>query len=328
MICHVVHYRSGDESTWGVLHEGRVFALPDSYPDTRSFLEYGRAPARALLAAVVSGEHTGAGVALEHLSVLSPVTADARVLCLGANYRQHMIECGMDPDAKDFNMFFNKSSASLCSATDPVHRPAHVRLLDYEVELGLLIGSDLREEKTIDGDSLHEHVAGIVIANDVSARDVQLPQGQFFKGKSYRSFCPVGPVLCLLGPEDMHYLDELNLQLQVNGETRQQDHTRNMVFKPAESLSELSGVSDLTTGDLVLTGTPSGCALEIPRGRLVRALMQLKSEKAKWSAFVERQLKSGRYLEPGDVVTATIVSDDGVIDLGRQHNTVAAVQGA
>ena len=324
MVCHVVHYRSGDESTWGVLHDGRVFALADSYPDTRAFLDFGRAPARTLLASITAGDHRGAGVEVDHLELLSPVTGDSRVLCLGANYRQHMLECGMDPDAKDFNMFFNKSSASLSAAVGELRRPAGVELLDYEVELGLLIGGELRGEKTISADNLHQHIAGIVIANDVSARDVQLPQSQFFKGKSYRGFCPVGPVLCLLEKDDLHYLDELELQLQVNGETRQQDHTRNMVFKPIESLSELSQVSDLVSGDLLLTGTPSGCALQVPTSRMARALAQLAPEKKRWSKFIQAQLKSGRYLQPGDVITASITSDDGVIDLGQQRTTVVA----
>ncbi len=324
MICHVVHYLSGDESSWGVLHNGRVFALADHYPGTRAFLAHGRGPARALLAAVIAGDHSGAGVELEHLAVLSPITGDPRVICLGANYRQHMVECGMDPDAKDFNMFFNKSSASICGAADQIVRPGHVALLDYEIELGLVIDGELREERTITADNIHQYVAGVVIANDVSARDVQLPQTQFFKGKSYRSFCPIGPVLCLLEAEDMHYLDELELQLQVNGEERQRDNTRNMVFKPAESLTELSRVSDLVAGDLVLTGTPHGCALTIPRGKLSRAMMQLLPERKKWSTFIERQLKTGRYLQSGDTITASISSADGAVDLGCQRNTITA----
>jgi 2-keto-4-pentenoate hydratase/2-oxohepta-3-ene-1,7-dioic acid hydratase in catechol pathway len=322
MICHVVHYLSGDESTWGVLHGGRVFALPEAYGSTREFLASGRGPAKSLFRAIESGEHTGAGVELEHLTVLSPVTRDGKVLCLGANYRQHMLESGMDPDAKHFNMFFNKSSASIVGASDDIVCPAHVHLLDYEVELGLVIDGELRQEKIVTSENIHEHVAGIVIGNDISARDVQLPQMQFFKGKSYRTFCPVGPVLCLLEAEDMHYLDQLALQLQVNGEIRQQDSTANLVFKPAESLSELSQVSDLLAGDLVMTGTPHGCALQIPKGRWSRAMAQLLPENKRWSAFIDGQLKNGRYLQPGDVITATIRSADGAVDLGRQHNTI------
>jgi 2-keto-4-pentenoate hydratase/2-oxohepta-3-ene-1,7-dioic acid hydratase in catechol pathway len=322
MICHVVHYLSGDESSWGVLQGGRVFALPEAYGSTREFLESGRGPAMALLKAIESGEHTGAGVELEHLTVLSPVTRDGKVLCLGANYRQHLLEVGMDPEAKNFNLFFNKSSASICGPSDDVLRPAHVRLLDYEVELGLVIHGELRKEKTITRETLHEHIAGIVVSNDISARDVQLPQGQFFKGKSYRTFCPVGPVLCLLEAEDMHYLESLELQLQVNGEIRQQDNTGNLVFKPAESLSELSQVSDLLAGDLVMTGTPHGCALKIQTGRWARARAQLLPENKRWSTFIDAQEKSARYLKPGDVITASISSVDGAVDLGRQHNCV------
>ena len=89
-------------------------------------------------------------------------------------------------------------------------------------------------------------MAGICIGNDVSARDIQIPQMQFHKGKSYRGFCPLGPVLCLLEQDELHYLDDLQLELRVNGQVRQSDSTRNLVFKPAETLSEFSQIVHLS----------------------------------------------------------------------------------
>lgn len=324
MLCHVVHYQSGDESSWGVLYRERVYTLVDSYPTTRDFLARGRPAAYALLAALDSGEHPAAGVAPEHLTLLSPVTDDARVLCQGVNYRRHMQECGMDPDARDFNLFFTKSGASISGPRGTVVRPSHVRLLDYEVELGLVLHGEVREPTEVAHADLHRHVAGVVIGNDISARDVQIPQGQFFKGKSYRGFCPVGPVLCLLEAEDMHYLDDLVLECRVNGATRQEDSTGNMVYKPAETLTELSQIADLLPGDLVLTGTPHGCALQVPKlNPLQKTVAALLPERRKWASFVERQAASGRYLEPGDVMTLTIRSGDGSLDLGTQQTTVA-----
>ncbi len=116
-------------------------------------------------------------------------------------------------------------------------------------------------------DDLPDLIFGLVIANDVSARDVQLPQTQFFKGKSYRGFCPVGPYLAVPERDEFPLLNELLLTLAVNGEVRQNDSTENLVFKPAETLAELTTFSDLSPGDLILTGTPAGCALRVPPPR-------------------------------------------------------------
>jgi len=233
-----------------------------------------------------------------------------------------MIESGMDPDAKDFNMFFHKSSASICSANDDVRRPAFVKLLDYEVELGLVIGGEVHEPREITKSNIHEVVAGIVIGNDISARDIQIPQMQFFKGKSYRTFCPLGPVLCHMESEDMHLLHSLQLELRVNGVIRQTDTTRQMVFKPEESLTEFTQVSDLNPGDIVLTGTPNGCAMRLPQPGLKKTLFQILPEGKKWKVFIKNQAKSTDYLQVGDVMSATIRSPDGTVDLGTQYNRV------
>ena len=259
--------------------------------------------------------------ATDELRLLSPVTKPCRVLCQGANYRQHMIESGANPDAKTYNMFFNKSSASVSGPSDAVVKPAHVRLLDYEVELALVLAASNTEQRIVTAANIHEFVAGICVANDYSARDVQIPQMQFFKGKSYRTFCPVGPVLCLLDEHEMHYLAEMMLSLRVNGESRQSDCTENVVFKPAETLTELSAVSDFEAGDLVLTGTPAGCALALPSPTAVK-FAGLLPESTRWKLFLRTQVRRSEYLKAGDVVEAEIESRDGRIHLGRQRNVV------
>src|SRR5690606_13992521 len=99
----------------------------------------------------------------------------------------------MEAKRPPFNMIFGKANSSLTSAYDTVVSPEHVKLLDYEIELGLVIGKDITEETAVTDDNLHEYLAGLVVANDISARDVQLVQGQWLKGKSYRTFCPTGP---------------------------------------------------------------------------------------------------------------------------------------
>lgn len=234
-----------------------------------------------------------------------------------------MIESGMDPDVKKFNMIFTKATSCIVPADSHVVKPNAVRFLDYEIELGLVLKRDITSRQTITDENLHEYIAGAVIVNDYSARDIQIPQMQFYKGKSYRTFGPVGPYLCLLEKHDMPKLKELVLTLTVNGTVRQNDLTSGLVYGPAETLTELSGVQDLHVGDLLATGTPSGCALIIPSPEKQRAAAQLP-EAEKWRLFLALQAERPQYLQDGDVVEARIVSQDGSINLGTQRNVVVA----
>jgi 2-keto-4-pentenoate hydratase/2-oxohepta-3-ene-1,7-dioic acid hydratase in catechol pathway len=201
-------------------------------------------------------------------------------------------------------------------------KPANVRFLDYEIELGLVFRRDITGPVTVTAANLWDFIAGLVIVNDYSARDVQIPQTQFYKGKSFRTFGPVGPWLCLLEPADIGRIGDLQLTLTVNGSVRQKDSTRNLVYGPAETLTELSSVHDFSAGDLLATGTPSGCALSVPSPALQR-VAALLPEKTKWKVFFDKQAKRP-YLQAGDVVEARIRSEDGVIDLGAQRNRVVA----
>jgi 2,4-diketo-3-deoxy-L-fuconate hydrolase len=234
-----------------------------------------------------------------------------------------MIESGMDPDAKTYNMIFTKASSCIVPAHHAVVRPRHVQCLDYEIELGLVLKRDITAPLRVTDENLHEFVAGIVVVNDYSARDIQIPQMQFYKGKSYRTFGPVGPYLCLLDRSDFAALKNLDLLLTVNGQARQRDNTSNLIYSPSETLTELSGVHDLRAGDLIATGTPAGCALSIP-SQAVQKLGALVPERVKWRMFMKVQAKRPQYLKPGDVVEARIASPDGRIDLGTQRNVVVA----
>lgn len=234
-----------------------------------------------------------------------------------------MIESGVDPDVKTFNMIFTKASSCIVPADSDVVRPRHVRFLDYEIELGLVLRRAIRGPVDVTDRNLHEFVAAAVIVNDYSARDVQIPQMQFYKGKSYRTFGPVGPHLTLLEESTIGLVKQLRLTLTVNGQVRQDDSTANLVYGPAETLSELSRVQDFDAGDLLSTGTPAGCALAIPSPAKQR-LGQLVPEKTRWRLFMKIQAKRPQYLQPGDVVEARIRSADGRIDLGVQRNRVVA----
>jgi 2-keto-4-pentenoate hydratase/2-oxohepta-3-ene-1,7-dioic acid hydratase in catechol pathway len=195
-----------------------------------------------------------------------------------------MIESGLNPDAKAFNMFFMKSDASISAPIGTVRPPGHVKLLDYEIELALVFRRPIRSPVTVTAETLKDYVYAATIANDI----VQLPQTQFFKGKSYRGFCPIGPRLTILEPDEYPLLDRLQLCLSVNDAPRQDDTTANLVFKPAETISELSTFADIASGDVLLTGTPSGCALRVPPPP-IRRLLGLLPDRRFWALFLSSQ---------------------------------------
>lgn len=313
---HLIRYQEEQKNYWGLVEGQAVRPLELPCTTTAALLAV---PRTELLKAA----STATPKALADLQLLSPITKPQQVLCQGTNYRQHMLESGVDPDAQNFNLFFTKSSTSVCGPSGSILRPPHVRLLDYEIELTLVLGKHTCGTQNITAQNLHEYVAGICIGNDISARDIQIPQMQFHKGKSYRTFCPLGPVLCLLEQKDMHYLDELQLELRVNGAIRQQDSTRNMVFKPAATLAEYSQICDFNPGDVLLTGTPAGCALSIPSPLLVR-IASLLPEQKKWQLFIKKQLSVSKYLNLGDKVESRIFSTDGKLDLGVQSHTISS----
>lgn len=316
MVVHLVRYEHNERISWGVLAGDVISPLSGDYPSTADLIDGGRSDWTA--AATTPGNVKPAEVRL-----LSPITTPCRVMCQGANYRQHAIESGMDPDRRTFNLFFDKTDAAVTGPCDPVTRPAHVTLLDYEIELALVLRGTVHAPTTVTTENLHEYVFGVTIGNDLSARDVQLPQGQFLKGKSYRGFCPLGPVLAVLEPEDLRLLDDLELRLEVNGSLRQADNTANMLYRPAETLTELSEFCNWDPGDVLLTGTPHGIVAGSPPPVVRRLATALLPEDKLWAAFVKVNQRKP-YLGPGDVVTASIRNAAGTLDLGTQRNTIVA----
>jgi len=290
-----------------------ITPVPGAFETTGAFLEANSIDALSRL--------SGPTLRETEVELLSPVTQNQQFLCQGANYRQHMIESGVDPDAKTFNMIFTKAPSCIAPANADVVRPRQVRFLDYEIELGLVLKRDMTSGQRVTDANLHEFVAGATIVNDYSARDIQIPEMQFYKGKSFRTFGPVGPYLCLLAPDDFNRLGELQLTLTVNGEARQKDAIKNLVHGPAETLTELSAVHDLNIGDLLSTGTPAGCALSVPSPARQR-IAALLPERLKWKMFMNMQARRSQYLKPGDIVESRIATGDGSIDLGVQRNRI------
>jgi 2-keto-4-pentenoate hydratase/2-oxohepta-3-ene-1,7-dioic acid hydratase in catechol pathway len=270
----------------------------------------------AVREAALSGE---AGTPVSDLAALSPVTTPCRVVAQMVNYRSHARDSGFTGDIPP--AFFRKASGSVSGPDEAIVRPSHVKFLDYEIELGLVMGAPLPVGTVVDEGDLPSYVAGLVVTNDVSAREVQLTRTQFYESKSYPTFTPTGPYLALLEPEDFAHLLDLRLTLSVNGDLRQDRTLADMIVRPAQALTLLARFQTLDPGDLLLTGTPGGTALRAP-GRLTATIAALLPPATRWRIFFEREASNRRYLQDGDVVTARIASADGRLDLGTQRTLV------
>ena len=255
------------------------------------------------------------------LDLLSPVTTPCRVVAQMTNFASHVEDAGLDPETIPLT-FFRKTSGSISGPFDDIIRPEHVGYLDYEVEIGLVIGRELPIGMQVTEENWTSLVAGLVVTNDVSARDVQLPKTQFYESKSYPTFTPVGPALVLLDPDELKRFGDLRLRLWVNGELRQAAVVDDdMIYSPLTALQALSRFQRLDAGDLLLTGTPEGTALSAPP-KPVEMIAALLPPALKWKLFFRRQAQNPKYLKAGDVVELAIGTDDGAIDLGRQRTIV------
>jgi 2-keto-4-pentenoate hydratase/2-oxohepta-3-ene-1,7-dioic acid hydratase in catechol pathway len=272
-------------------------------------------------AAIDAAVQSNDPVPVDSLELVSPVTRPCRVVAQMTNYASHVKDAGMDPKTIPLT-FFRKSSASITGPFGEILKPEHVRFLDYEVEIGLVIARDLPVGTTVSESNWSDFIAGLVVSNDVSARDIQLPQTQFYEAKSYPTFTPVGPALVLLDGDELKRFGDLRLRLRVNGDLRQDRLVEgDMLYKPLAALQSLARFQDLAAGDLILTGTPAGTALSAPP-KPVEIIGNLLPPAVKWKAFFKRQAGNPKYLRDGDLVEASVATDDGAIDLGAQRNTV------
>ncbi len=281
---------------------------------------------RAALAEAVGAAQRAAvaapqdAIPAESVELLSPVTAPMRVVAQAVNYRSHALDSGMDPDSVP-PVFFRKASHSITGPTGDIIRPPGVGFLDYEVELGLVIGAPLPVGTTVTNASLARYVAALVVTNDVSARQIQLTKSQFYESKSYPTFTPAGPWLTLVDAADLASLSHLRLTLSVNGQVRQDSTAADMIVRPAQALTALARFQPMAAGDLLLTGTPGGTALKAP-AKAIEKLAGLLPPATRWKLFFRREARNPRYLHDGDVIATTIGSADGRLNLGTQHKTV------
>ncbi|NOX26118.1 MAG: fumarylacetoacetate hydrolase family protein [Deltaproteobacteria bacterium] len=186
------------------------------------------------------------------LTLLSPVLP-GKIIAIGLNYRDHIKEAKLHEPSSP--LIFAKFPSSVTGPNDPIciDRTLTERV-DWEVELGVVIG---RKMRNVPLSEVFDYVLGYTAVNDVSARDVQFGDGQWTRGKSFDTFCPIGPGI--VTPEEITDPQSLSLRTYLNGETVQDSSTSEMLFPIAELLSYCSRCFTLEPGDIILTGTPWGC---------------------------------------------------------------------
>ena len=212
----------------------------------------------------------------------------SKVLAIGLNYRKHAEEAGMPIPGEP--IFFLKATSSICGPNDDVIIPKASEKTDYEVELGIVIGSTARYIAVHDA---KKHIAGYCVVNDVSEREFQIERGgQWTKGKSADTFCPLGP--WVVTADEVPDAGKLQLWTEVNGERRQDSNTADLIFGIEHIVSYVSHFMTLNPGDVIPTGTPLGVAMGF---------------------------KPPKFLRPGDRVRL------GVEGLGEQNQRMAAWQG-
>jgi 2-keto-4-pentenoate hydratase/2-oxohepta-3-ene-1,7-dioic acid hydratase in catechol pathway len=176
--------------------------------------------------------------------------AEPKVICVGLNYFDHAGESGGDPPKAP--LLFGKFANTLCGEGDPIVLPPNVGHVDAEAELAVVIG---RRAHAVSKDDALEFVHGWTCANDVSARDYQFGDGQWFRGKSLDTFCPIGPRIV---PRDELDPSDVRIQQRLNGTALQDSRTSLLIFDVPTLVSYASQAITLEPGDLILTGTPSG----------------------------------------------------------------------
>jgi 2-keto-4-pentenoate hydratase/2-oxohepta-3-ene-1,7-dioic acid hydratase in catechol pathway len=212
-----------------------------------------------------------------------PLTGIGKVVCIGLNYTDHAREVGLPLPQEP--LLFIKANSAISGPGDPIVRPRDAVKLDYEVELGAVIGRDARN---VDMTDALKHVAAYCVVDDVSERAFQMEHGgTTTKGKSADTFAPIGP--WLVTADEVGDPQALDVWTTVNSESRQRGNTANMIFTVRQLVAYVSRFMSLRAGDIISTGTPAGVA---------------------------HGMKPPRYLEPGDVV------EMGITKLGVQRNRI------
>jgi 2-keto-4-pentenoate hydratase/2-oxohepta-3-ene-1,7-dioic acid hydratase in catechol pathway len=185
----------------------------------------------------------------EEARLLAPVTP-SKIVCVGRNYREHAKELGNEVPAE--LLIFLKPSSSVIGPGAEIRRPQVSKRVDYEGELGVVMGRECRGLR--DSDDVRPYIRGYTCVNDVTARDLQNSDGQWTRAKGFDTFCPIGPVVS----DELDPWAGVEVETRVNGQVRQQGNTRDFIFSLDAIIRYVSGVMTLVPGDVISTGTPAG----------------------------------------------------------------------
>lgn len=228
-----------------------TLAAPDLPDDPVLLLAAGP---QALARAAEAAPGATTRLALDEVALRCPVPRPHNFMAIGLNYADHIAESGMP--TPDHPVFFNKEVSCVTGPFDPIHVPRASTMVDYEGELGFVIGRRCRH---VPADRAHEVIAGYFVVDDVTARDWQFRTPQWNLGKSFDTHGPLGP--WIVTPDEVGDPHDLGLRTWVNGELRQQSSTKNLVFDCFEQVATLSTVCTLEPGDIVASGTPDGVGM-------------------------------------------------------------------
>lgn len=209
------------------------------------------------------GEDLQFNLPLAEVELLAPLPNPPKIICLAFNYYDHARDAGLTPSEEP--VIFLKPRTALNSPHGDVISPSYVKRLDYEAEIAVVIGSHIKqisEEKSLDA------VFGYMIFHDVSARDIQFRDKQFTRGKSIDTFAPCGPWITT--KDEIKDPQNLRITTKVNGETRQNSSSSNMVIPIRKIISSLSNLITIEPGDIISTGTPAGVAMSMKEPRYLQ----------------------------------------------------------
>ena len=236
--------------------ESKILDVTGAFPDDSRFRSVSsllRANALRDLERVVSDDaiRRHSGTPLEAVRYAPPVDDVCRIFCVGLNYADHAAENKLPPPESP--IFFGKLAAVAIGSGEPIPLPASSQEVDYEAEVAFVMGA---RAKCISPETAARHIAGFTIMNDVTARDLQFQDKQWFRGKNCDGFAPLGP--WIVTTDELPDAHNLAIRLKLNGELRQNSNTGQLFFKPAELVSFLSQTLTLEPGDIISTGTPGG----------------------------------------------------------------------
>jgi 2,4-diketo-3-deoxy-L-fuconate hydrolase len=233
----------------GLWKDGKIVDLREIFPQipdiSETFFREG------WLEKVAGIEHPGRKI---QVRIASPVHRPSKVICLGKNYAEHAKEGGFENPEKP--LIFCKTPNALSGPYDPIILPRSSGQVDWEVELAVIIG---KQGKRIRKTNALDYIAGFTVMNDVSGREAQFSDSQWFRGKSFDSFAPAGPFI--VTPDEVDDVNNLRLTALVDGQIMQDGNTRDMIFNIPAIIENISEDITLIPGDIISTGTPAGVGI-------------------------------------------------------------------